>query len=411
MTILFEKYILIIEPSTSGLELLPTAKKMGIAAIVLTANKDERIIPTVYQNTIYKTVVVDTDNLNELQNIAIQLSKQYKISAVIPGFEIYVHYASVIANLLGVPGVPISTGQALRDKYKMRTALKNENIKVPIFSLLDNIKKIENVAETVKFPCVIKPIDQSGSVHVSRANNLNELKKAYISMCADPWTEMSKGIGTVAIVEEFIEGSEYSVEGFVDHQGANVLSITEKKITDLPFFVEIGHVVEATISTKLRTIIINYIHDIIKALKINIGVFHAEIKVNNDNPILIEIAGRLAGDKICDLIQYAIGANMYEIMITSHLGNAIVNTHYNRRQYAGIRYFTSNLQTYSKVYGLDEIISLSGYRDFKILIQPKQNIPPLTNFLGRVAYCIFTADTYDKLQFNLNLAEQLIKFK
>ena len=54
--------ILIIEPSTSGLELLPTAHVMGLAVFVLTANQDERIIPKRYRQYIFKQIVVDTDD-------------------------------------------------------------------------------------------------------------------------------------------------------------------------------------------------------------------------------------------------------------------------------------------------------------------------------------------------------------
>jgi len=406
-----QKSILIIEPATSGLELLRIAKSMGYTVFALTANTDERIVPEPYKDFIHKCIEVDTNCINDLIKITLDLQKKHSFSAVIPGFEIFVAHAARLANLIGVPGIPVETGDALRDKNKMRNALKNAGVASPEHTVLHSLSNIENVADMIKFPCVIKPLDQSGSIHVSKANNLNELTTAYQALCEDKWTEMAKGVGTIAIVEEYIDGTEFSVEGFVDETGSHIVSITEKLTKGEPFFVEMGHIVSAKIDSSIREAIMQYMQQVVKALHINLGVYHAELKINKHGPVLIEIAGRLAGDKICNLILLSTGVNLFQIMLESHLGHPIKLDAVTIKQYAGIRYFSPiGLKTYSTITGIDELKSLTGYHDFKLLINPGQIIPPLANFMGRAAYCIFTAPTYEELKLTLDFAEKVITF-
>lgn len=263
--------ILILEPSTSGLQILPTAYAMGLNVFVLSANQDERIIPDEYNKYIFKQIQVDTNNLSAISEETLKLHKEFIIDAIIPGFEIYVSLAAHLANLIKVAGISIETGEALRNKYKMRNMLQEKNIRIPKYFLLDSYDKLEHAAKNINFPCVIKPVDQSGSIHVSKTNNINELSSAYHAMCADTWTEMNKGIGTIALLEEYIDGEEFSVEGFVDKYDIQIVSITKKFLTPEPLFIEMGHIVPANIDINKQNIIKKYVTDVISALNINLG--------------------------------------------------------------------------------------------------------------------------------------------
>lgn len=403
--------ILIIEPSTSGLDLLRTAHRMGCIVFVFSANQDERIIPETYLKYIDELIVVDTNSFQSLSRALHKLHNSHPLSAIIPGFEIFVSHAARLAALINLPGISLETCECFRNKFKLRDILSKNGIKTPRYFQIISEADLDNAAAFVEFPCIIKPIDQSGSMHVSRVDDIYEMKNAYNKMCIDTWTEMGKGIGTVALVEEYISGSEYSIEGFVDSKGPQILAITEKLVEGYPYFVEMGHIVEPPINSRLRKKIQCYIETIITILQMNVGVFHAEIKLENNEPKLIEIAGRLAGDKICDLILLALGVNLYQIMIEVHLGQ-VIDLNINSNKYAGIRYFapSEDMNSYIKINNIDKISMLPGFRDFKILINSGQPVPLLQNFTGRAAYTIFTASTYEDLKYNLDKAESLISF-
>src|SRR3990167_9369612 len=242
------KNILIVEPSTSGLSLLTAAHQSGMNVFVLTANRDERIIPEPYKKFIYKQIEIDTNDIENCGLYVKQLHAQYSLSAIIPGFEIFVETAAYLSRLVNLPSLSKKTAEALRNKGKMRDALKACHIRVPRYVMLKSCDEINDVAQYVKFPCVIKPIDQSGSIHVRKIENIDDLSQAYNMMCYDPWTEMGKGIGSVAIIEEYIYGTEFSIEGYVDKTGCYIVSVTQKKPSTEPFFVELGHIVQANIN-------------------------------------------------------------------------------------------------------------------------------------------------------------------
>lgn len=208
--------ILIVEPSTSGLEILQVANEMGFNVFVFSANQDERILSPTYKNYIHQLIIVDTNCFQSLSVELLKLHKSNPLSAVIPGFEIFVAHTARLASMINLPGISLVTCECFRNKFKLRETLKHAGIDTPHYYLVTSIADLYNAAAYVRFPCVIKPIDQSGSVHVSKAANIYELKEDYNNMCADVWTEMGKGVGTVALVEEYIHGVEYSVEGFVD---------------------------------------------------------------------------------------------------------------------------------------------------------------------------------------------------
>lgn len=126
----------------------------------------------------------------------------------------------------------------------------------------------------------------------------------------------------------------------------------------------------------------------------------------------MEIAGRLAGCRICDLIYLAKGINMYEAMINAHLGLPIKKISDTTFQYAGMCYFDLNGKNiFNKIIGLENLRNAPGYYDFKLFNKPGEYVPPLTTFQGRVASCIFTAPNYAELVERLKLARATISFR
>ncbi|SRR5579883_1418508 len=403
--------ILIVEPSSAGLKLIPTAKTMGLYVIVFSANQDERIIPDYYRKDIDQLFFLDTYDMALLQETTNTINRTYPLSAIIPGSEYHVPIAAKLSNNMGLPGISPQQAKYLRVKSDMRECLSNHNLRCPRYAVIASNEDILKAIENVSFPCVIKPIASAGSVHVSRANNIDELLTAYHLMCMDTWSELGQGIGNIALIEEYIQGEEFSVEGYVDSHGAHIISITKKILSPEPYFVEMGHIVPANIHDPARMAIQAYVHAVIKAFDISVGIFHCELKIDQQGPILIEMAGRLAGDRICDLILLSSGINLYQIMLRSYLGQSIHCDSILPKQYAGIRFFAlNNKNTYSNIYGITELQAMPGFQEFTPIIKPGQKIPPLCNFMGRIAACIFTSTSYDQLVSILDNAQNIISF-
>jgi len=403
--------ILIIEPSSSGLKLISTAKSMNLGVVVFNANKDERIIPEQYKKNIDKLIEIDTYNIDAQYHATKKINNDFAISAIIPGSEYHVPIASILSEKMNLPCVPSKYIDVLRIKSKTRDALKNKSIRNVRYVQIQNEHEIISASREIGFPCVIKPIASAGSIHVSRCNAFEELLHAYQSLSQDQWTELGKEIGQAALIEEYIDGEEFSVEGYIDNNDARIISITKKFLSKEPFFIEMGHIVSANLDEVKKNSIEAYIQNLIKTLKINLGIFHAEIKVDEQGPVLMEIAGRLPGCRIPDLIQLSKNINFYEVMIKSHLNWPIKINYIETKQYAGMCYFhLNNKHIFHRINGVDQLHTLPGFQEFTLLKNPGEFVPPLTDFQGRVAYCIFTASNYNQLQSMLNLAQLSVIF-
>lgn len=200
---------------------------------MLTANSDERIIDNSIKADIGLEVNVDTNNLDEVYRVIDRIKESHRVVAVVPGFEIYVAIAAKVADRLGLPGIGVETCESLRNKGELRRVLCDSGLRTVNYWVVDSVEKIHSL--NFAYPCVLKPIDQSGSVRVSKVETNKQLLSVYEAMCDDTWTEMGKGIGSVAIVEEYIDGDEYSIEGYLDQREPVIISITKKILGASPF--------------------------------------------------------------------------------------------------------------------------------------------------------------------------------
>lgn len=137
-----------------------------------------------------------------------------------------------LAEKLGLPGNSRECIENSTNKFKMREAFARAGIWVPFFAVAGENDKI-SVQES-GYPVIVKPTDRSGSRGITRVERKEELKSAIARA-----TEQS--FEKKAIIEEYIEGAEYSVET-ISYQGTHtLLAITKKYTTGNPHYIEVGH--------------------------------------------------------------------------------------------------------------------------------------------------------------------------
>ena len=318
------KTVLFIEPYGAVLSLLKRGLEKGYNIIILTANTDLRTVPKEIVSNVSLTVQIDTANDGDVLNLALQLREQIAIHAVIPGFEYFVPLAAKVSALLGVPGIDTDTVWYLRRKDLMRTALQAAHLLVPKHVLIRSISDINKAAQRITFPAVCKPIDAAGSVNVKKVNNESELIDAAMRILKGNDVLWGYQLSNALLVEEYIDGKEYSLEGVVQNGKVIHFSLTEKFVSDQTEFIEVGHIVNAPMDNELKNDIQQYVDDVIKTLQADNCPFHAEIRLNKDNqPVLMEIAARLAGDKIGDLINLSLNINYFDYVYATYLGESL----------------------------------------------------------------------------------------
>jgi hypothetical protein len=207
-------------------------------------------------------------------------------------------------SALGIPG-PELDAACFRDKSLMRARLREHDLRSVRYVTAGSWAEAVIGVDSVGWPAVVKPVDYSSSSGVTLATGTAELRRAVERA-------LRKSPRGRCIIEEFIDGPEYSVETVTWSVGRHLtLGITEKTVTDLPYFVELEHVFPADLDAGPAAQLVMTVHRALDAFGMERGSSHAEVKLTTDGPVVVEIAGRSGGDLIPRLVFEATGINPY----------------------------------------------------------------------------------------------------
>ena len=219
------------------------------------------------------------------------------------------NYVANESNLLrnSVEAPRVST-----NKFEMRKALNERGIPCPKFQCFSNPDFTRN---DFSFPVIVKPTDRSGSRGVTKVEDPANVNQAIEHA-------IRNSIEGQAIVEEFMEGKEVSVE-MISYQGVHYpLTITDKHTTGEPHFVEIGQHQPSNLEDKLKNNIYKHVIEALNALSLKNGASHAEVFITNNYEVwIIEVPGRMGGDLIgSHLVELSTGYDFVKGVIYVALG-------------------------------------------------------------------------------------------
>jgi biotin carboxylase len=201
----------------------------------------------------------------------------------------------------------------------------------------------------------------------------------------------------------------------VQHGEVTYLSITEKFLSPEPYFVEVGHIVNAELPAAQRETILSYVDRVIDALGLSLGPFHAELRLSPSGPVLMEIAARLAGDRICDLIRHATGVDLVTVMLRCYLGQDVSQAGLDpgrRPRHAGIRYFIRpELTRIEAIEGLEEIRAKVDPAELQMYYAPGAPIGGTVDFLQRLGHAIVVDDDDRRLKQTLSWIDEHVRIR
>ena len=217
-----------------------------------------------------------------------------------------------LAEKLGLPGNSRECIENSTNKFRMREAFARAGIWTPFFATVE----AEQEVKVPSWPVIVKPTDRSGSRGITRVECEEELKPA-ISHAIEQSFEKK------AIVEEYIEGAEYSVETISYRGKHTLLAITKKYTTGNPHYIEVGHLEPAPLSSELKEKVRRTVFAALDALKVENGAGHSELRIDRNNNVrIIEIGSRMGGDCIgSDLVPLSTGQDFVGMVVDVAAGN------------------------------------------------------------------------------------------
>ena len=222
-----------------------------------------------------------------------------------------------VAEKMCLVGNSYQASVTANNKYAMRQAFINADVPCPKFVCIEDcaVATINKIKQSMKLPLIVKPADRSGSLGVTKVENIDLLKDAIENALVCSFKKQ-------VMVEEFVAGREISVE-FISYQGKHYpLQITDKVTTGAPHFVELEHHQPSTLSAEMYTKIYNITENALNALGITNGASHSEYKITDGGDVyVIEIGGRMGGDFIgSDLVKLSTGYDFVKSVVDVALG-------------------------------------------------------------------------------------------
>jgi carbamoyl-phosphate synthase large subunit len=295
---------------------------------------------------------------------------------------------SRIAEKFGFPFFSVETAKWSTDKFQMKQRFLEGGVPCAKGRL---VKSIDETADMV-YPVIVKPRDNSGSRGVKLCRTKDELKQSMAEAL-----EYSK-LDSV-LVEEFIEGQEYSIEGLHYAGKSEVIQYTEKKTTEFPYNVELGHIQPADISEENKLKIREIVAKIGTALKFENCPSHTELKINERGIFVIETSPRLGGDYITStLVPLSTGINMEDQLIHIALGETVDTKTGRVEKASGVCFL--NLPC-GKVKAIDSAIegvnSWPNVYSFSTSLKVGDEIYPITSSLNRYGQLIAQGENKEEL--------------
>ena len=286
-----QKKLAIIGASYLQLPLVNKAKEMGLHTICFAW--EEGAVCKDEADEFYPISIVEKEQI-------LEICQEKQINGICTiASDVAAPTVAYVAEKMGLVGNSYQSSVLANNKYAMRRTFSKANIPCPNFWL---VQGSEHVEENIPFPLIVKPIDRSGSLGVSKVGTKLELIEAIEKAVSFSFKHQ-------AIVEEYVEGKEISVE-FISYKGKHFpLQITDKITTGAPHFVELEHHQPAQLSKEQYSYIYNLTSRALDALDLTNGASHSEYRITPDGKIIImEIGGRMGGDFIgSDLVQLSTG--------------------------------------------------------------------------------------------------------
>ena len=304
-----------------------------------------------------------------------------------------------IAKKYGFPFFSVDTAKWSTDKFQMKQRFIEGGVPCAKGRL---VKSVEETSDMV-YPLIVKPRDNSGSRGVKLCRTPDELSASMAEAL-----EYSR-LDTV-LVEEFIEGQEYSIEALHYEGKSEVIQFTEKKTTEFPYNVELGHKQPAILTDGQKSDIREIVARIGDALHFENCPSHTELKINNRGIFVIETSPRLGGDFITStLVPLSTGINMEDQLFSIAFGvrpDTVTGRYYKA---SGVCFLDLPC---GKVTAVDEAISTvsswDNIKGFSTMLKVGDIVKPITSSLNRYGQFIVQANDRSEIDKLMDDYEQRI---
>ena len=304
--------IMILGGGPMQLPAIETARRNGWRTVCVDGNPDAP-----GRNAADRFIHIDLKDAPAILDAARGLMHDERLDGVFTAATDFSSTVAYVAENLGLPGIPFQTALDASDKARMRARFHEEKVPAPRFFALHESAfglVAEKIRENdVRFPVVVKPSDNMGARGVKRVDATPDGAVPVASLGTACRTAAEFSRSRTVVIEEFIEGREYSIDAIVENGRITVCGIADRHICFEPFFIEVGHTLPADLRAEEREELVTVFSAGVAALGIQNGAAKGDVFLGPDGAVVGEIAARLSGGYMSGwTYPFASGVNVTE---------------------------------------------------------------------------------------------------
>jgi biotin carboxylase len=305
---------------------------------------------------------------------------------------------AAVAEELGLPGIGAATARLVTHKRAMRETLGRAGLPQPPFAGLRSEGDIDTALAAVPFPAVLKPVDSGGQRAVFRVESRDELERDLAEALAESPTNE-------ALLEGFVDGVE--LNGIViarDGEPAVVTLSDRLRPPGVGFGVGWIHVYPPTIPPDQVELAEQVATHAVRALGLRDAIAFPQLIASPDGSVaVVEVASRIPGGQMADLVRHAVGVDLVEVALRQALGEDVPDEVAlpRFRQPLAIRFFTASpgpLPTgrVTRIGSLDGVLAADGVVQADTYLQLGETIRPVRRDGDRRGYVIAVGDSSEQ---------------
>ena len=341
---------------------------------------------------------------------------RHPVHGIIAGDDETAVLAARIAAQAGLPFHRTEAVENARNKLAFRQTLRAAGFPTPDFSCFDWNEDPVQLAGSIHYPCVLKPLVLSGSRGVIRADDPQQFVQAFRRIRAILTSREFEHCRHKAeyrhiLVESFIRGSEIAIEGILWRGQLQLLTIFDKPIPlDGPFFEETIYVMPSSLPEGVQERIRNELETICRRLGLYHGPIHAEARINSTGIYFLEVAPRTIGGLCSRVLRFGMNLSLEELVIR-HALQEVPDSDALPRHPAGVMMIPiPGRGKLHAVRGIDAAKQVPGIVDIEMTIAPGNLVIPLPEGSSYLGFIFARADSRAAVIRSLQRAHRHLEF-
>jgi biotin carboxylase len=265
---------------------------------------------------------VETNSAPELSTHVTGLMATIEVDGIFTVCDYYIPHVQRLCAAVGLPSAYGPAAATTRDKATTRALLDLAGLPNPGYVHTAEVGMAVEFARSAGFPVVCKPADLASSALVRRVDDEGELRDAFAEVTGMRQNFRGQPRPATVLVEEWLDGPEFSVEAVTTAGRTEVLGITDKTLAGAPYFIEVGHQFPADLAPDEEDQLSGFVRRCLAAVGFTHGVSHTEVKLTTRGPRLVEINPRPGGNHIVDLVRLVSGVDLLRLQVASCLGES-----------------------------------------------------------------------------------------